>query len=127
MKLNSLRPMLETDSVAQTIEYYTNILGFKVNAILRGEADEPFWCNLEKDGTALMFNARGAEPHFPHPMLTGSLYFNSDDINALWQELKDKTAVEYPIQDFFYEMREFAIRDPNGYLLQFGQPISEVK
>jgi hypothetical protein len=31
----------------------------------------------------------------------------------------------YGIEDFFYGMREFAIYDNNGYLLQFGQPISE--
>lgn len=28
-----------------------------------------------------------------------------------------------PIGDFAYGMREFAIRDPNGFLLQFGQAI----
>ena len=30
----------------------------------------------------------------------------------------------YPIEDFHYGMREFAIFDNNGYLLQFGQPLA---
>ena len=44
-----------------------------------------------------------------------------DDANALWLQLKDKATVVYPIEEFDYGMREFAIRDINGYILQFGQ------
>jgi hypothetical protein len=43
--------------------------------------------------------------------------------NTLRAELKDKTKVCYPIETFGYGMREFAIFDNNGYLLQFGQPV----
>jgi len=32
-------------------------------------------------------------------------------------------AVVYPLEDCAYGMREFAIRDNNGYILQFGQEI----
>lgn len=32
--------------------------------------------------------------------------------------------LHYPVEDFGYGMREFAIYDNNGYLLQFGQEIS---
>jgi uncharacterized glyoxalase superfamily protein PhnB len=39
--------------------------------------------------------------------------------------LKDSTTVVYPLEDFDYGMREFAIRDNNGYVLQFGQEIQE--
>ena len=38
---------------------------------------------------------------------------------------QDKARVVYPIENFFYGMREFAIRDNNGYILQFGQEISD--
>jgi hypothetical protein len=33
--------------------------------------------------------------------------------------------VAYPLEDFHYGMREFAIYDNNGYMLQFGQPASD--
>ncbi len=36
-------------------------------------------------------------------------------------QLKDKAAIVYPLEDFDYGMREFAIRDNNGYILQVGQ------
>jgi hypothetical protein len=31
--------------------------------------------------------------------------------------------IAYPMEDFEYGMREFAIYDNNGYMLQFGAPI----
>ncbi len=30
---------------------------------------------------------------------------------------------QYPIENFEYQMREFAIRDVHGYIIQFGQEI----
>jgi uncharacterized glyoxalase superfamily protein PhnB len=44
-------------------------------------------------------------------------------VDALWAQLRDKADVVYPLESFEYGMREFAIRDINGYLLQFGQEI----
>ena len=38
------------------------------------------------------------------------------------EELNDRVPVVYPIENFSYGMRAFAIRD-NGYILQFGRPI----
>ena len=57
------------------------------------------------------------------PAFTGSLYFHTDDADGLWQRLKDKARVCYPIENFEYGMREFGIYDNNGYLFQFGQPL----
>ncbi|MEP6789357.1 MAG: VOC family protein, partial [Acidobacteriota bacterium] len=76
------------------------------------------------DDVAIMF----AKPneHTPYDKIgfTGSFYFNTDDVDALWEKLKDKAGVCYGIEDFYYGMREFAVCDSNGYLLQFGQEIA---
>ena len=42
-------------------------------------------------------------------------------LDELWEKLKDKAKIAYGIETFQWEMREFAIYDNNGYLLQFGQ------
>ena len=63
---------------------------------------------------------------FDKPNFTGSFYFNTDGIDEIWNKLKDKTKICYPIENFEYGMRGFAIYDNNGYLLQFGQDIVEV-
>lgn len=71
------------------------------------------------------FNVCPSEPATPFekPAFTGSFYFNTDEIDALWAELKDKANVAYGIENFEYGMREFAVYDNNGYLLQFGQEL----
>jgi len=119
MSLTNLRPMLWTEDLAGSVDFYTDKLGFTANEV----NEEWGWASLSKDGTSLML----AKPneHTPYDKIgfTGSFYFTSDGVDALWEELKDKARVCYGIEDFFYGMREFAIFDNNGYLLQFGQEI----
>lgn len=55
------------------------------------------------------------------PAFTGWLYFHTDDVDGLWQRLKNIARLCYPIENFEYGMREFAIYDNNGYVLQFGR------
>lgn len=52
---------------------------------------------------------------------TGSFYFNVADVNHLWNQLKHRVKICCEIGDFPWEMREFAIYDNNGHILQFGQ------
>lgn len=73
----------------------------------------------------MMFAAPNEHTPFDHCSFTGSLYFNTINANDLWQQLRDKTKVCYSIEDFEYGMREFAIFDNNGYLLQFGENIND--
>jgi len=55
------------------------------------------------------------------PVLTVESIEAADQVNALWERLKDRCKIEYPIEDFEYGMGEFAIRDNSGYLLQLRQ------
>ena len=41
---------------------------------------------------------------------------------ALWADGKERAKIAYPMEEFHYGMREFAIDDNNGYMLQFGSP-----
>lgn len=124
MKFQTMRPMLETDDLKQTIDFYTQLLGFTCEGCYP-DFENPVWTSLHhQDGMAIMFTVRNAHSIYPKPSLSGSLYFNTENVDKVWHELKDKAPVEYPIETFDYGMREFAIRDCNGYLLQFGQDMS---
>lgn len=74
-----------------------------------------------------MFAFPNEHEPFEKPIFTGSLYVNVDDVDTLWEKLKDKTKICYPVENFEYGMREFAIYDNNGYLIQFGQEITRTK
>ena len=60
--------------------------------------------------------------HFGAPEATAKQYFYVDDVPAPREDLKDQVTAEWGPETFGYGMLEFAIRDPNGYLLSFGQP-----
>jgi uncharacterized glyoxalase superfamily protein PhnB len=117
MKVESLTPMLRTWDIPATIEFYSGILGFTCDA---GGA-EAGWASLRCGGVSLMLSGPISHEGDTCPSFTGSLYFRVQDVEGLWLRLKDKTRVCYPLEDFEYGMREFAIYDNNGYLLQFGR------
>ncbi len=124
MKLTGMTPMLETENLKQTIRFYTELLEFKCVALFP-DAENPGWASLQKDNVEIMFTSRDAHSNIDKPTMTGSLYLNPDNVEEAWRQLKDKVTVEYPIEDFDYGMREFGIRDCNGYLIQYGQEIPE--
>lgn len=120
MKITELRPIIWTEDLRGTIDFYTGTVGFS-----SGEIDEDWgWATVRIDDVTIML-ARPNE-HTPYEKIgfTGSFYFATDDVDAMWEKLKDKARVGYPIEDFHYGMREFAIYDNNGYMLQFGQEMT---
>ena len=123
MQLTKLTPMLETNDLPATIRFYTEQLGFICQSAWPEE--QPCWASLCHGAVEIMFSLRTERRRefamSKEPLLTGALYFQPDDVDALWAKLKDQVTVEYPLETFDYGMREFAIRDCNGYLLQFGQ------
>ncbi|HKV10604.1 MAG TPA: VOC family protein [Thermoanaerobaculia bacterium] len=119
MKLHDLTPMLRTKDLQGSVDFYVQVLGFTCEAL-----DQDWgWASLQRDEVAIMLALPNAHQPFDKPAFTGSLYIKTDDVDALWQQVKDKAEVCYPVEDFDYGMREFAIFDNNGYLLQFGQAI----
>ena len=129
--------MLTTNDIQKVISYYRDTLGFRLaNAM---PEDEPSWCLLKRDEVRIMFlgphdhgdeedghghDDEGGQDHH-HAPAVNSLYFYPDNVDALWNQLKEKVKVEVPLQDTDYGMRDFTIRDPNGYALNFGAPIGD--
>jgi len=111
--------MLYTGDIEETVSFYVDQLGFECRAM---EAEQG-WASVQSGDIRIMFSRPSAHVYFEHPFFTGSFYFRTNDASSLWEKLKDDAQVCYPMEDFDYGMREFAIYDNNGYLLQFGQDI----
>lgn len=122
MKLDKLIPMLYTTDLKCTVDFYVQILGFNCKSfeIKMG------WASVSNYNIEIMFSLPNDHLQFHKPTFTGSFYFKTEHIDVLWNKIKDKTDIVYPLEKFEYGMMEFAIRDNNGYLLQFGQEINEV-
>jgi uncharacterized glyoxalase superfamily protein PhnB len=121
MKYKALTPMMWTAELEATIEFYTTILGFNLEELNQ----ERGLCSLTKDKVSIMFAIPNQQTPFDGPKFTGSLYINIEEVDTLWAKLQNKATILYPIEDFEYGMREFAILDNNGYVLQFGKELDE--
>ena len=114
MGMRSLTPMLQTSDMDRTIAWYGDVLGFRCVGRMDG------WCRLEQGGVSLMFMKND---HVGAPHATATQYIYVDDLDALWEALKDRITPEWGPELMPYGMREFAIKDPDGYYLSFGEQV----
>jgi len=117
IKLQQIRPMLWTSKLSETIAFYTERLGFT----LLERNDEWGWASLMKDEVEIRLIYPNENLIVDESKFTGSFYFDTTDVEELWNEIKDSVSIYYELDTFDWGMREFAIYDNNGYILQFGQ------
>lgn len=111
--------MIYTEDLDATIRFYERVLGFKVCE----KNDEWQWASLNLDDVWIMLAAPNEHTPYDKIGFTGSFYYTTDNVEAMWTKVRDKAKVYYDIETFPWGMREFAIYDNNGYLLQFGQDV----
>lgn len=121
MKLTSLTPMLWTEQLPETIDFYTGVLKFTCDDWNHAWG----WASLRKDGVELMLARPNEHTPFERPVFTGTFYIRVENVDELWEAVKDKARIVYDIATFEWGMREFAVYDNNGYMLQFGEEIAE--
>jgi len=115
MRMERLTPMLQCSDIARTVAWYEATLGFSCTN------QQNDWCLLERDDIALMFMVND---HLGAPHATATQYIRVNDVDALWGRLKDRVEPEWGPEEMPYGMYEFAIKDPDGYLLSFGQNVT---
>jgi len=132
--LFAIAPFLLVKDLARSIAFYTDVLGFEV-----GEpwGDPPYFAMAERDGLTIMLHqvqpplrvrpnggSRAASGQPNHPgQDTWDLYLWCRDAEALYADFtaRGATTVYEPVIQPDYTMKEFAIRDADGYVLAFGQ------
>lgn len=118
-QLKSLSPILWTKDLLQTISFYETVLGFNKQGSFSNFA------SLTKDSVEIMFvQPTDESEEFLEPKLTGSIFIITEKIDELWEALKDKVNIKDAIANREYLMRDFSILDNNGYVLVFGEDIS---
>lgn len=125
-RLTSLRPMLAVRDLPTTIRFYVEKLGFNCNSLF---GNPPVWCDLDRDGVSMMFNAPPrAEVERDVPRASKDyqiFYFNTPDVVALHAELRSRGVGVTELRVTVYGMKEFEVRDPDDYWLWFGQETDE--
>src|SRR5690554_1200836 len=105
MKIKGLTPMLATEDLAQTIEFYERFLGFECRG--RFPEEKPVWASLWNGEVEIMFSLPNEHADFKKPVLTGSIYVTVEGVDELWEKLKNEVEIVYEIENFEYGMREF--------------------
>lgn len=137
MRFNNLAPNFSVRDVKESVMFYQNVLGFKLEiAVPDGtnsieneihnekeystammKKDDVFVMlikhdHFEKDTKAFQGSTKGASVLF---------YIDVSGIDDLYINLKEKVDIEKELETTWYGMREFYIRDCNGYVLGFGE------
>jgi len=114
--------MLWTNDIVETMNFYQDRLDF----VLDEYSTDWGWCHMHNEAVNIMFALPNEHtPYNGQPLMTGSLYIYLEEVDALWEKLKTRTNTCYEIANFPHGMREFAVYDNNGYMLQFGRELKE--
>ena len=116
----TITPMIHVPDVRATAEWYASI-GFTVLGTHPDEGGLD-WAMLGMGDGRVMLNEGGRPSDAARREV--DLYVQVDDVSAIAEELRSRVRVVEDVHDTFYGMREFIIRDLNGFWLTFGQPIT---
>lgn len=138
-KLTFVDPYIRVKNVPRSAQWYRSMLGLKVGMAMPENKRPTFVRLIAPSGMALMISD-GSDPmsNKKAPKATTdaiaarkaqrvvTFYYRVDkDIDSLFRSVRRKGAkvVSQP-QDMPYGMREFAVRDPDGYEVAVGQEIA---
>jgi uncharacterized glyoxalase superfamily protein PhnB len=137
MKINTLTPNLAVADIRQTVQFYRENLGFElVMAVPETQdgIDQQLHDNkvyvyamLKKDSIELMFQRLDTLKEdislFDKDAIGASvsLYMQGKGIDEFYTELKNKNIQISEMKLTWYGIKEFYIKDNNGYILGFAE------
>jgi len=123
-----LTPNLLVASVERSLAFYVDTLGFERGLTVPEQS--PFvFASVTGGPIEIFFNdAATAVKEYPafsgKPLgATGTLFIELEGVDALHDRLKSSVKIVIPLETKFYGMREFAIEDPDGYVITFTQRV----
>ena len=127
MNLNTITPNLMVNDVEETIEYYTDILGFTLLRTVPEEGDLD-WAMVKRNDVVMMFQSskslKSKMPRLQSEKPGGGLtfYIKVDGITELHDQLfHNEVEIISELESTFYGTLEFSIIDVNGYVLTFSE------
>ncbi|MGE0442224.1 MAG: VOC family protein [Gemmatimonadales bacterium] len=115
-------PSLLVRDMAATLAFYRQ-LGFELTG-RSNDTEPPTWAEVRRDAASLQFFTDPPHGTPTSPVMSGTLYFSPTSVDALAAEFRAAgIEFEWGPEVMDYGMKEFAVRDPNAYLLAFSEPV----
>ena len=123
----SLTPNMMTESVENTIAFYTDTMGFQELDSATDESGKKIFVILEKDGATLMFQEKESlVAEYPalateriQPMLT--LYLVVENFDRYYAQVTKNVPVMKDIHVTPYGAKEFAVLDNNNIVVTVAE------
>ena len=122
-KLSRLFPVIYSERLEETKQFYCDLLGFQV------EFDSDWFVNLTGGASGELEIGIQRYDHelipkaFQAVAKGVSLAFEVNDVDAVYSRFRDKEDLVAQIADEEYGQRHFMCVDPNGVLVDVGMPI----
>src|SRR5262245_55286493 len=125
-----LTPNLLVANVERSLAFYEDVLGFERGMSVPDQS--PFvFASVTGGAVEIFFNDAATAikeyPGFGGKQLgaTGTMFIEIEGVDALHDRLKAANVpIVMPLVTQFYGMREFAIEDPDGYVITFAQRVA---
>ena len=128
-----LTPNLIVASVERSLGFYVDVLGFERGMTVPDQS--PFvFASVTGGSVEIFFNdAATAIKEYPgfggKPLgATATMFIELDEagekIDGVHDRIRSRVRITMPLVTQFYGMREFAIEDPDGYVITFAQRVA---
>jgi len=123
-----ITPNLIVSSVERSLAFYTDVLGF-ARGMTVPEQPPLVFASVTSGAVEIFLNDRSTVTK-ESPQMAGlafgggnTMFIEVEAIDALHDRLQGKVTIVMPIATQWYGMREFAITDPDGYVITFAQRV----
>ena len=127
---SKLTPNLVVANVERSLAFYVDTLGFTRGMTVPDAA--PFVFGSVTSGAVEIFfnDAAAATKEYPafasRPIgATATMFIEMQGVDALHDRLKMSVKIVMPLVTQFYGLREFAIEDPDGYIITFAERVGQ--
>ncbi len=117
MPLSNGAPIFAVTELSAAVDFYTHSLGFTV---FMQTTDPMPYAVLGRDGVQVHLTVDDSRRG------KGAMYAMTDDVDALYEELKGKgVRIVEPPDDRVYGMRDMYFNDSCGNMIGFGQALGQ--
>jgi catechol 2,3-dioxygenase-like lactoylglutathione lyase family enzyme len=129
-QFTKVTPNLIVDDIDRSLRFYEQVLGF-ARGLHVPDAPPFVFASVTGGAVEIFLNDRAAvakehpdQAERMTPSAGNQMFIEMPSgIDDLWASVKDRAPIVMPILTQWYGMREFAIGDPDGYVIVFAQRV----